>query len=69
MALVHFHRALIVASILFDVWFSYWCWGAYRLSDDGTYLALLIGSTVAMVGFVAYLVYFNRKTRRLHENI
>jgi len=69
MALYHFHRVLIAASIVFDVWFSYWCWQAWARTQEGTYIALMIGSTVLVAVMVVYLVYFNRKTRQLRHAV
>jgi hypothetical protein len=67
MALYNFHRVLIAASILFDVLFSFWCWGIYQKTDQSVYIVMLVGSTLLTVGLIAYLIHFNRKTRRLRR--
>lgn len=69
MSLYIFHRVLIAASILFDAWFSIWCWQMYGQTEDSTYIIMLVGSSVLMLSFLVYLIYFNRKTRKLQHAI
>lgn len=69
MSLYIFHRVLIGASILFDAFFSMWCWQTYQKTEDSTYIAMLTVSSLLVVGFIVYLIYFNRKTRRLQHAI
>jgi len=60
MSLYNFHRVLIGATILFDLFFTFWAIRQYRLSEESINLVLAIGSSVISMGLVVYLVYFNR---------
>lgn len=60
MSLYSFHRVLITATILFDFFFTFWAVRQYRMTDDMVQLIMAVGSSLVMVGLVAYLVYFNR---------
>ena len=65
MALYNFHRVLIAATIMFDVAFTLYCLRNFQ--EGGGWLQLAMGavSTLVTIGFVAYLIHFNRKVTLL----
>lgn len=67
MALYNFHRVLIVATILFDFFLSLYAYRTYDDTGERTYFYLMIFSTVASLGLIAYLVHFNRMVRTLRQ--
>jgi len=70
MSLYHFHRVLITAAILFDFFFTFWAIRQYQAEDGVAMdLAMAIGSSVATVGLIVYLVYFNRNLAVLRHVI
>lgn len=60
MSLYNFHRVLIGAAILFDIFFTFWAYGRYRDSGDQVQLVMAVASSIVTAGLVVYLVYFNR---------
>ncbi|MEX2214461.1 MAG: hypothetical protein WD768_10055 [Phycisphaeraceae bacterium] len=69
MALYHFHRVLIAAAILFDFFFSLFCIRRYNLHGEVMDLVYAIGSSAISVGFILYLIHFNRKVARYRANL
>ena len=76
MALYHFHRLLIVASIIGDVGFSWWCVTKYNrtLEADRAAWTLMehplswgVMSTIAVILLAVYLVHFSRNVRRIQQ--
>lgn len=67
MDLYVFHRVLISAAILFDVFFTTFCIRMYNATDDKSHIVWAVVSSVIVVGLVAYLVIFNRKTAKLQR--
>ena len=69
MDLVVFHRILISAAILFDVFFTVFCIRMYNATNDGWHIVWAVMSSLLVVAFAWYLVHFNRKTARLQEQL
>jgi len=67
MALYNFHRVLIAAAIVFDAGFTWFSLRRWNRSGDQLDLIMAIASTIITISFVVYLVFFNRKTRRLQS--
>ena len=65
MSLYHFHRVLIAAAILFDLYFSLYCYRRYSETGELQQLYMLIGSSLITVALVIYLVLFNKKMQML----
>jgi hypothetical protein len=65
MALYNFHRVLIAAAILFDAGYTLFSINRWQANGNNLDLVMAIGSTVVTIGFVLYLIYFNRKTQRI----
>lgn len=56
----HFHLLLIATVILFDLLFVFWAVRQYRLADEGTPLAMAVGTALVTLGLLISLVRFNR---------
>ncbi len=65
MDLYHFHRVLIASTILFCLGFGAYAYRHYTNTGDTGYVAVLLATAAIGVSAVCYLVYFNRKVRRL----
>ena len=65
MALYAFHRVLIAAAILFDFAFTVFCIRKYNRNGEVIELIWAAVASLLTVAFVAYFVYFTRKTARL----
>lgn len=66
MALYHFHRVLIAAGVLFFLGYGLYAFDHFD-ADHRYNLPIGIVSSFAAAGLVAYLIYFNRKVRRLRD--
>ncbi len=60
MSLYNFHRVLIGAAIVFDLFFTFWSVRQWRDDGETTMLVMAIASSIVTVALIAYLVYFNR---------
>jgi len=60
-----FHIVLISLSSLLSLGFGAWSARAWRVSDDGVYLALAIVSFLLAAGLAIYIVWFAKKVRPL----
>ena len=69
MALYYFHRILIAAAIIFDVGYTYFCLKRYSKLEQTGDLIMAIASSAVTLGFVIYLVRFNKKVRRLRDQV
>ena len=69
MSLYYFHRVLIVATIVFDFFFTLWSIRMWRETSEPTYIYLAVGSSILTLAFIAYLVYFNRKLPQVKQNL
>ena len=69
MALYNFHRILIAAAILFDFFFSLFCIRKYNLHGDVMDLVYAVGSSAVSIGFIIYLIRFNRKCARMRTSL
>jgi len=78
MILYQVHRLLIVASILGDVGFTWWCVAEYNRASDADRagwslvenpIAWGVASTVAVLLLAVYLVYFSRNLAKLKATL
>lgn len=67
MALYSFHRVLICFAIAFDSVFTWYCIRKYNRYGEFSELVFAGLSSIASIGFVIYLVHFNRKVTKLRE--
>jgi F0F1-type ATP synthase assembly protein I len=59
------HRALIIAAIAVGIAFAWYSASRYAESGRWSLLLFVAAGTGAAVAFVAYLRWFQRKTRRI----
>ena len=65
MSLKFVHQIIIFAAITISLVFGTWCFTDSSVAGNPWYIAGGILSGVAIVGLIAYEIYFLRKTRRL----
>jgi hypothetical protein len=65
MSLKFVHQIIIFAAIGISLVFGYWCFTDPGVAGDPRYRIAGAFSGVAVLGLIAYEIYFLRKTRRL----
>jgi hypothetical protein len=65
MSLKFVHQVIIFAAIGISLVFGYWCFTDPSVAGDWRYRIAGVLAGLAVLGLIAYEIYFLRKTRRL----
>ena len=66
MSLKSFHIIFILVSSLFSIFFSYWCYNQWSLSEDSQYLVYLSIGIVLCVSLLVYGRWFLKEIAELN---
>ena len=68
MDLFHFHRVLIVSTVLFASGFGAYAWRRYATLQQTDYLFVAVASIVIVAVMLGYLFYFNTKLKCVRQD-